>query len=145
MHFNKQCPRVEAPSSVKLLSKILSHTSYGIVCLFMIEVILSIIVFKRRMFTRIGPLSDVIIVFITFGLDTVALVMTAEGGSLSEFRDLLLAARLWRVVRVVHGIAHQMRFAYETKIKMLKDRILELESEQLVKRSSLRGYGNKHV
>jgi hypothetical protein len=149
LHFRTSCPPIDVPSGLDEAIEVLSWTSYGILCIFVVETLFSLAVKRAKMFTNFGDVSDMIIVITSFTLDTLSRTYFLSH-ELSQLAEVLLFVRLWHVVRVVHGVSHQVKHKYETEIHELKDRIVRLElqllsnkTQKIVDDTRPRGYGNK--
>jgi len=107
--------------------EVLAHISLAITTFFLIEIPLSIYAFGFTFYNPLGPMThgalhlfDAIIIVTTFVLEV------ALKGREQELASLLIVFRLWRLVKLVGGVAVGVGEVEEGNIKALNETRLEL-------------------
>mmetsp|Transcript_35495 Transcript_35495/g.78744 ORF Transcript_35495/g.78744 Transcript_35495/m.78744 type:complete len:267 (+) Transcript_35495:48-848(+) len=114
------------PHEVHIATEVLSWASIGILGIFVVENIIKLLALGPVYYSHLMHLLDAIIVVASFVLE-LALRHTA----VQEIGGLLVAARLWRLFRVIHATQevqenHEMKEAFEAM-----ERELSLEQAKL--------------
>lgn len=110
--FTRECVEIDA-SNVPIVV-ILNGVSLFILFVFILEITLKIIAFGLKFFKKFFEVFDAVIVFTSFIMEFVKIVFTIQQltnpgldneDSIAklQFFDLLIAFRLWRVVRIITG------------------------------------------
>lgn len=81
--------------------QVFHYSSFAILTLFMIEVFLKLFVFRLEFFHHKFEILDTFVVVVSFILDLVLLFQKHE----FEALGLLILLRLWRVARIINGMA----------------------------------------
>jgi len=77
----------------------LHYTTIGMLCMFVAEVVIRVVVLRRQFFRRHMELFDAVVVIITL---TLAIVF-ANDESVRSCAGLLILLRLWRVAKILNG------------------------------------------
>jgi len=124
--LSEGCEPPEGPDSPKWL-EVLSHISLGITTFFLIEIPLSIYALGLTFYNPFGPvphavlhLFDALIIMTTFILEVVL------RGREQELASLLIILRLWRLVKLVGGVAVGVGEVEEATVKELQETKREL-------------------
>jgi len=117
-HYKKCKPDDEIPHAAEIAEHILIYTSLGILFALAFEILLLIVAFGLSFFKHPLYILDAVVI---------ALSITFE----LEFRDsiggLLVIFRLWRIVRIIHGVATTIQERDNAKIALLQE---QLQSEK---------------
>ncbi len=97
--------------------------SVAILCIFEVELLLKVFILKKEFFCHKLLVLDLVIVTTSIVLDIVLHVL---GSSYGDLAALLAVVRVWRFVRVIHGILEVDKGHMEEKYK---EREHELEKE----------------
>lgn len=81
--------------------QVFHYSSFAILTLFMMEVFLKLFVFRLEFFHHKFEILDTFVVVVSFILDLVLLFQKHE----FEALGLLILLRLWRVARIINGMA----------------------------------------
>jgi hypothetical protein len=127
LYYDTSCPRIEATHSMQIFREILPWISYVIICFFVVETIIKLWVYRIRLFRHVGNIVDLVVISISFALDTVSRVKADLESREQEFATLLLILRFWRILRIVHGVAEEMKIEFHEKYHKLKKEIEELK------------------
>ncbi|RKP08369.1 hypothetical protein THASP1DRAFT_29826 [Thamnocephalis sphaerospora] len=106
-----------------VLFQVMSFLSLGILWLFVLEIILSVYAFGLHYLTSWAHLLDATIIIASLVAE---MVLT---GKEREVASLLIALRLWRVVRLIEGVATSVKMRYEQKQAELRRQVEMLEAE----------------
>lgn len=134
---------------------VLHYASIAILCLFLIEIITKVAVFRLHFFKHKLEVFDAVVVVVSFVLDIVYI----DNDGLETGIGLLIIVRLWRVARIVNGITstvkkhadskvnHEkhLRQAAENELTKYLEYCATLETEIEVLRQLLRKYGIRDV
>ena len=137
--FKRDCVSAEDETVPVIL--ILNGISLFILFLFIIEIALKIIAFRLRFFKKFFEVFDAVIVITSFIMEFVKYVFTLEQAiSLTDknvdsieklqFFDLLIAFRLWRVVRIITGALASYNTAKTQSHKHEVQKIVATETER---------------
>ncbi|KAI6661537.1 Cilia- and flagella-associated protein 43 [Oopsacas minuta] len=110
--FKRECVSIEDTSVPVIL--ILNGISLFILFIFILEIVLKLVAFRLRFFKKFFEVFDAVIVITSFIMEFVKYVFSLEqhlshsnnnADSIEklQFFDLLIAFRLWRVVRIITG------------------------------------------
>lgn len=121
------CTPPEGPDAPRWL-EVLAHISLGITTFFLVEIPLSFFAFGVQFYNPFGPvphavlhLFDAFIIVITFILEVVL------KGREQELASLLVILRLWRLVKLVGGVAVGVGEVEEADAKDLQETRQELQ------------------
>lgn len=104
--------RDEAPHAVHSAEEVLSWTSITILCIFVVELLSKLLVFGHTYFTRSWwHMADAVVVVASLTLE-----LTLRGVA-QEVASLLVFFRLWRLLRVMHGVAEAMEVHHEEELR----------------------------
>ncbi|XP_028411795.1 voltage-gated hydrogen channel 1-like [Dendronephthya gigantea] len=105
--------------------EILHYTSIGILGLFLIEVVIKVYAFGMDFFRHKLELFDAVVVAVSFALDV------AYSGNVDAWDavGLLVLLRLWRIVRIVNGVALSVKIEMDEKVHHLKKVVADLEKQ----------------
>ena len=108
-----------------LAIQFLHYTSIVILGLFLIEIVVKLYAFGLDFFHHKLEVFDAIVVIVSFALDI------AYSGNMDAWDavGLLVLLRLWRVVRIVNGIALSVKIEMDEKMHHLKEEIVELKTQ----------------
>ncbi|KAI9136210.1 hypothetical protein BKA69DRAFT_1129285 [Paraphysoderma sedebokerense] len=120
-----------APEGVVLAAEILGWLSFGIVCIFVIEITLRILAQLHHFFRKWWNIIDAIIVYLSFILELVF------RGIAREVASLAVILRLWRIIRLVHAASESIEMEHQSKAKKLKIKLKELEDQLRVSQEKL--------
>lgn len=113
-----------APHIVHVAEEALSWTSIGILATFTAELVAKLLVFGFKYFTHSSwHLFDAVIVLISFTLEL------SLRGVAQEVASLLIFFRLWRIMRIMHGVAEAMELNHSQEMQQLATRAQQLESD----------------
>lgn len=125
--LSEGCTPPEGPDAPHWL-EVLAHISLGITTFFLIEIPLSFFAFGPQFFNPFGPvphavlhLFDALIIVITFIFEVVL------KGREKELAGLLIILRLWRLVKLVGGVAVGVGEVEESDAKELAETREELK------------------
>eukprot|EP01117_Protostelium_nocturnum_P002149 TRINITY_DN12792_c0_g1_i2.p1 TRINITY_DN12792_c0_g1~~TRINITY_DN12792_c0_g1_i2.p1 ORF type:complete len:271 (+),score=70.86 TRINITY_DN12792_c0_g1_i2:16-828(+) len=110
---------------------VLKYTSWSILFVFAIEVFILLLAFGWRFFTHPLYVIDLLIV-------TAAIIV--EVIFHEEFSGYLVILRLWRLLRIVHGIVTTLEERHSEQVKresLLKKRVLQLKHQLSVTNTKL--------
>ena len=97
--FTTEHPDEHDPNeTIEIIESILHYGSITILSIFVVEVILKVLAFRREFFKKIEEVVDGIIVIISFIFDLVFM-----NHNLLKYSGLLIILRLWRMIRICHG------------------------------------------
>ncbi|CAG2109349.1 unnamed protein product [Medioppia subpectinata] len=94
------------------ISEVLQYISIAILVIFTIEIVLKVFAFRCEFFKNPFELFDAIIVITSLGLD----IIFSQNADMKRYISLMIVLRLWRVIRVVHGIIISVRMPLEAVI-----------------------------
>ncbi|KAL4458462.1 hypothetical protein ABPG75_013327 [Micractinium tetrahymenae] len=104
--------REEAPPAVHSVEEALSWVSISILIIFVAELGAKLAVFGHGYFTRSWwHLADAVVVVASLSLE-----LTLKGVA-QEVASLLVFFRLWRLLRVMHGVAEAMELNHEKELE----------------------------
>ncbi|KAL4422153.1 hypothetical protein ABPG77_006842 [Micractinium sp. CCAP 211/92] len=104
--------REEAPHPVHVAEEALSWVSISILIIFVAELAAKLAVFGHGYFTRSWwHLADAAVVIISLTLE-----LTLKGVA-QEVASLLVFFRLWRLLRIMHGVAEAMELNHEQELE----------------------------
>ena len=119
---------------------ILNGISLFILFIFIIEVALKIVAFRLRFFKKFFEVFDAAIVITSFVMEfvkygfslehTIALTDNSEAIDKLQFFDLLIAFRLWRVVRIITGALASYNTAKTQSHKHEVQKIISIETDR---------------
>lgn len=113
-----------APHLVHVAEEALSYTSIGILAIFTAELVAKLLVFGITYFTHSKwHLFDAAVVISSFALEL------SLRGVAQEVASLLIFFRLWRIIRIMHGVAEAMELNYGQEMGRLQQRVQQLETE----------------
>lgn len=98
----------------KVLHKVLFGFTLAILGIFLVEIILKVIAFGWRFFTKFLFVFDAVIVIVSLTLEII------YGLSEDGVIGLLVLLRFWRVIRIVYSVAHSSHIRSEEKLEKLK-------------------------
>ncbi|KAI7840282.1 hypothetical protein COHA_006064 [Chlorella ohadii] len=106
-------PAAEAvPHAVHTTEEVLSWCSIAILCVFTAELVAKLAVFGHRYFTSSWwHMADAVVVITSLTLE-----LTLRGIA-QEVASLLIFFRLWRILRVMHGVAEAMELNHEHELE----------------------------
>jgi hypothetical protein len=125
----------EPPSGIELGLEILRYISIAILSLFVLELIAKCIVFRLGYFTHhLYHLLDALLILTSF---FATLLLTGPTETILTFFIFL---RLWRVFRLIDGVAIAVEAEAHTKEEKLQERIFELQTklDWLTKKSEIK-------
>lgn len=118
-----------APHIVHVAEEALSWTSIGILALFTSELVAKLLVFGLGYYTHSKwHMFDATIVVISFTLEL------SLKGVAQEVASLLIFFRLWRIMRIMHGVAEAMELNHTQELHKHQHEIVHLQSELAVAR-----------
>ena len=89
----------------------------AVVSLFILEITTKILVYRRR-FWKCYELFDTAVIVISFVLDVLHIVLKTP----TTAAEFIIAARFWRIARIVNGTVYQIRSAKGEKLaRLLKE------------------------
>lgn len=104
--------REEAPHPVHVAEEALSWVSISILIIFVAELAAKLAVFGHSYFTRSWwHLADAVVVVVSLTLE-----LTLKGVA-QEVASLLVFFRLWRLLRVMHGVAEAVELGHERELE----------------------------
>ena len=128
--FKKECVESNSVSIIWILNGI----SLFILFIFIIEIIMKIIAFRLRFFKKFFEVFDAVIVITSFILEFVKTYFTLSKNNSYiknlQFFDLLIAFRLWRVVRIITGALASYNTAKSQRHKTEVQKIMETENKR---------------
>eukprot|EP00887_Chlorella_sp_A99_P000962 scaffold5.g962.t1 len=110
-----------APDAGKKTAMLLGPTSQAILVVFCCELLLKLVVFGPRYFRLLWHALDAAVVVASLTLE---LVLRGVG---AEVASLLIFFRLWRIVRIMHGVAEAIEMHHETEAEGAKRRTEALQ------------------
>ncbi|EFN53563.1 hypothetical protein CHLNCDRAFT_136713 [Chlorella variabilis] len=127
-----------APHLVHVAEEALSYTSIGILAMFNAELLAKLLVFGFKYFTHSSwHMFDAVIVVISFTLEL------SLRGVAQEVASLLIFFRLWRIMRIMHGVAEAMELNHSQELSGLQARVVHLESELSVSQQRVEELGQQ--
>ena len=81
--------------------QVLHYSSIVILCLFSVEILLKVYAFRTEYLKHKAEVFDAFIVFISLILDLVFI----NHEDVLRYIGLVIVLRLWRIIRVIHGMA----------------------------------------
>ena len=121
--YEATCAAKEEPAAVRVLDGI----SLGILCVFMAENIALVILLGIGNFARnYLYVVDFVVVATSLALEIALMVMGED--RLATLAGILVIARLWRFVRLGHGLVSTTVEIEHEKVEELEGRIAELEA-----------------
>ncbi|CAG2167965.1 unnamed protein product [Oppiella nova] len=91
------------------IAEVLHYTSIAILCIFTIEIIFKVYVFRTEYVKHKSEIFDAFIVITSLTLDLVFI----KHEDILRYIGLVIILRLWRIVRVIHGIAISVKTPLE--------------------------------
>lgn len=129
LYYDTQCPRVEVPQSISIAREVLPFVGYVIVCIFLVETFVKLFAYRFHYFTHAGNIIDLVVISISFSLDTFALSNNDIESQQQDFASILLILRLWRVFRIVHGVTDELEIHHRQQVSKLLQEIQDLQME----------------
>ncbi|PSC73972.1 hypothetical protein C2E20_2559 [Micractinium conductrix] len=121
-----------APHMVHVAEEALSCTSIGILAFFTTELAAKLVVFGFKYFTHSSwHMFDAVVVVTSFTLEL------SLRGIAQEVASLLIFFRLWRIMRIMHGVAEAMELNHSQELSHLHTHNLQLEAELSVSQQKL--------
>ncbi|KAL4459107.1 hypothetical protein ABPG75_013972 [Micractinium tetrahymenae] len=121
-----------APHIVHVAEEALSYTSITILAVFNAELIAKLLVFGFKYFTHSSwHMFDAVVVVTSFTLEL------SLRGVAQEVASLLIFFRLWRIMRIMHGVAEAMELNHSQELQRLQLRNQQLETEVSVSQQRL--------
>lgn len=128
--FKRECV-VSGSISIIL---ILNGISLFILFIFIIEIVMKIIAFRLRFFKKFFEVFDAVIVITSFIMEFVKYYFSiSQNESVTknlQFFDLLIAFRLWRVVRIITGALASYNTAKTQRHKTEVQKIMDAENKR---------------
>ena len=128
--FKRECVDNNSVSIILILNGI----SLLILFIFIVEIIMKIIAFRLRFFKKFFEVFDAVIVITSFIMEFVkyyfAISQNNAIGQNLQFLDLLIAFRLWRVVRIITGALASYNTAKTQRHKTEVQKIMETENKR---------------
>jgi len=130
----------EGGATTEFIEEACHHLSIGILCLFFAENLLKMSMHFQEFFSRTLHVIDFVVVTVSLICDAVIAPWLARngdkatGGELELFTGVLLFFRIWRVIRVMHGIFEVLHAEVEStekledELKVAQRRIRSLEA-----------------
>lgn len=121
-----------APHIVHVAEEALSYTSITILAVFNAELLAKLLVFGFKYFTHSSwHMFDAVVVVTSFTLEL------SLRGVAQEVASLLIFFRLWRIMRIMHGVAEAMELNHSQEVQRLQARNQRLEAELSVSRQRM--------
>ncbi|XP_046862676.1 voltage-gated hydrogen channel 1-like [Xenia sp. Carnegie-2017] len=105
--------------------EILHYTSIGILGLFLFEIVVKLYAFDCQFFHHKLEVFDAIVVCVSFALD----VAYSGNTDAWDAAGLLILLRLWRIVRIINGVALSVKIEMDHKVHHLKKEIDHLQTQ----------------
>jgi len=109
-----------------LAGEVLDSVSLGILCTLALESVLLFVAFDFKLFKQPLYVLDALVIGASLSVEVVE-----SNNNISDIASLLVFFRLWRMVRIVHGVAMSVQEKNEKAIHEL-----ELEVQELTKQKS---------
>jgi hypothetical protein len=103
----------EAPDAVHTVQNVFAWTSVGILSIFTLEQIAKLIVFGPQYFFKFWHALDAFIIIASLVLE----IVLRQNQDAREVASLLIIFRLWRLVRIMHGIVEEVTVENEERMK----------------------------
>jgi hypothetical protein len=106
-----------------VLLRVINVLSFGILGVFVTELLLNVYVFGIKHFSSWFNVLDAILII---GAIVIEVILS---GTERDVASLVVVFRLWRVVKVMDGVATTMKLRYEKKLDELEHQVEMLEAE----------------
>ncbi|GAB6024805.1 Voltage-gated hydrogen channel 1 [Chamberlinius hualienensis] len=93
-------------------TKVVHSISLGILSAFLVEIVVKVFAFRIEFFQRKAEIFDAVVVLISFALD----VAFHESHDAVNGTGLVIIFRLWRVVRILHGMVMTVQVQADRKV-----------------------------
>ncbi|KAL7748244.1 hypothetical protein RI367_006430 [Sorochytrium milnesiophthora] len=104
------------------IAEYFGYVSMAIVVFFAFEILVKVVVLGARFFRSAFNVFDAVIVIASLSLEVVL------RGLAFDIAGLVVIFRLWRVVRIVHGVSEALELEHEGHLSRLDVKIEQLES-----------------
>jgi len=115
----------EPLSPYELADEILNMASLVILCILTTEMVLLLVAFDLDFFKQPLYILDALVISGTLFFE-----IFERGSSVGMYGNLVIFFRLWRVVRIVHGVAMSVQEQAEEKMKVMEKEIEKLKGEK---------------
>jgi len=110
---------------LEIAAEVLDYISLSILCVLGLEVVLLLIAFDIDFFKQPLYILDALVIGASLFIELQQKSTAGSAGS------LLIFFRLWRIVRIVHGVAMSVQEKNEDQIKMLEAEVATLVKEKM--------------
>ncbi|RWS30189.1 voltage-gated hydrogen channel 1-like protein, partial [Leptotrombidium deliense] len=116
-------------------TKVLHFVSLAILSLFMVEIILKIYAFRILFVKSCMEMFDAFVIITSFVLD---IVFIGKTDTTAIIGDLIIGLRLWRIIRVIHGIILSVKTPIEHSLEKEKENCtnIQLQLKEITTRAS---------
>ncbi|KAF3904987.1 hypothetical protein AA313_de0201652 [Arthrobotrys entomopaga] len=109
---------------LQIALKVLEETSFGLSCVFLAELFVTLLAFGLRYLKRWMHAIDAAVIVLGFLVDVVL-----KNGVVEEVAGLVVVLRLWRLIKIAEECVVEAYQEAEEEMGQLKERVEQLEKE----------------
>jgi hypothetical protein len=112
--YKTSCPRVYVPYAVEAVIPAVPVISYVCLSLFLVEIGVMMFIYRLRFFTHISHVVDAVIITVSFVFETIILIHLDDDDRMTTImsQPVLMVFRMWRIVRLIHGVVERVRHVH---------------------------------